>query len=336
LLQHLLSPGDYGPPAFPPLGMPSFFPSQQQSMRPPPPSVPAVWAHSPCSVPAVASSRMKSSTHIDGAALPRVVLPHTTTETASTAAVHTPKRSARRGRSEGAQSPVKDGVVMQPQQEDELPPVAVAVSSTARAMCTREEGDRAGMPPSSPASPGIRRDRAVVSGERIRTASDSGPSACAVSTVASVPAAAEELTPALAVGVKCELLGGTHSGRLGEVIAMDDDGDVFVRLEDGARAISSQSLLRVVAVSTTAAPEPLASPSEQLVGDALCASDPSSAPRGKVGACSDTDTAPPTLDVVEVLRVWPDGACAAANGLLSVPDAKTRMLTEELMKRFSQ
>ena len=54
------------------------------------------------------------------------------------------------------------------------------------------------------------------------------------------------------VGEACEIVGEQHGGRSGKLTALDEDGDAFVKLEGGGRAVVALSLLRRCVDDTSA------------------------------------------------------------------------------------
>ena len=105
----------------------------------------------------------------------------------------------------------------------------------------------------------------------------------------------------LRVGDACEVLSGEHAGRSGaRVLAVDSDGDIFVRFPDGGRAVYSRQQLR--RVDGCLAPPPSGAPTTA----------PTTAPM----------TAPTSAKVVEPTRAEPATALVIRDGIGAAPTAR--------------
>ena len=175
------------------------------------------------------------------------------------------------------------------------------------------------------------------------------------------PTAAEFSVAPLRKGSTCQVTGGEHAGRSGQVSAVDADGDVYVKLDDGVRVVLPQSLLRGTAATAHVAQAPAADTPTRVESDAPLPSasataeskDDAAAASGDVavmatsdegrgacaGACATRTSAPsmsaranPAVDsCLTALRDWPDGACAVTLGMTTETDALAAPQTRALM-----
>ena len=121
---------------------------------------------------------------------------------------------------------------------------------------------------------------------------------------------------ALRVGDDCEVASGEHSGREGTLVAIDEDGDAFVKLSAGGRRVVVPITQLRRKVAATHEPQQAQKPLRESPSVSEPAVDGPSA--GK--SISGTEQTPTAMGAcLEALKAWPEGAHAATIGLLEEP-----------------
>ena len=181
---------------------------------------------------------------------------------------------------------------------------------------------------------------------------------------------ADTSAPPLCKGERCSVSAGKHAGCVGEVSAVDEDGDVYVKLTNGPRVVLTHAQLRRVApepapdvTQPVRTPPPPAAPPAPVtpppvapaapvdlvldVGDAdtqvvggtqtrVAADAPACSKEGADarGSCAAHESARASPDVggcLAALSEWPEGAYAAAVGVLSEVEPAAQARARELI-----
>lgn len=143
-----------------------------------------------------------------------------------------------------------------------------------------------------------------------------------------------------------EIMSGEHRGAGGVLTALDTDGDAFVKLSHGGRAVVSVDALQLcgdvgagapaTVVATAAVTEPVSNDAASLAAaaaEAIAVLPPEPPTGTKVTPPSGTDKRVTVGEpCLEALRAWPGGAHAAAIGLLEEPGDATVELARALLR----
>ena len=140
-------------------------------------------------------------------------------------------------------------------------------------------------------------------------------------------------------GDRCTVVDGEHAGREGDVSAIDEDGDIYVRLTGGSRVVLPPSQLRHVTPPSTAAPVPAprspplatvsANPAQTRLADGSKAILTHECADGQHAAAL-PEVNPAVGACLATLCEWPEGAHAAAVGLLAEVDEAAQRSMHEL------
>lgn len=166
---------------------------------------------------------------------------------------------------------------------------------------------------------------------------------CSPSAPAPPPAA-----PPVVTGDECRIVGGDYDGRIGKVVALDEDGDAYLRLVDegrGRAVVPLSQLFRCSPPATLAAPA-TAQTTGAVVDDgraggqvetatvsAAAVEPPGDDAAMNAGAAPDEGVGMPGEACLSALRTWNDGVQAASLALLADSPSAAVTLAAEL-RRF--
>ena len=159
---------------------------------------------------------------------------------------------------------------------------------------------------------------------------DGDRSGCISSPPGEVGASVRRAAASVVAGDACIVVSGEYEGRFGTVAAVDDDGDAFLKLDDGTRAVVPRSLLRAQSPPPPRSQRPV--PLADVEAQPAASTPGTSRSTGTdAGAAAEADEGSSIgAACLSALRQWPDGARATASALVAEPGQGSVTMAAEL------